>query len=128
MSFRHFPSVGRRFPRALAIALLGFQALLWGGGSIIEARAAAESLARISHVEDLGTSTCPPFHSHLECLICRTLSGGAGGASAPALVPTALGAIDHPVTVVRQVTDGGLCGTVGSRAPPFMQRSGHSTV
>lgn len=128
MSFRHFPSLaGRRFPRALAIALLGFQALLWGGGSIIEARAAAESLARVSHIEDQGTSTCPPFHSHLECQICRTLSGGAGGVSAPAIMP-APGAIEQPVTVVRQVTDRGRGGTVGSRAPPSIRSCGHSTV
>ena len=129
MSFRHFPSPARRcLPRVLAIALLGFQALLWGGGTIIEARAAAESLARVSHIEDQGTSTCPPFHSHLECLICRTLSGGASGVSAPALLPAAVGAIDLPVAVVRHVTDGGLCGTVGSRAPPSSQLYGHSTV
>jgi hypothetical protein len=82
MSFRHFPSRGpasarSRIPRALAVLLLGLQALLWGGGSIIEARAAAESLSRNTHVEDENTSTCPPIHSHLDCLICRTFASGA---------------------------------------------------
>src|SRR6187401_2437270 len=66
MPFRLFPGhssrgvVRRRVPRSLVAVLLGLQGLLWGGGSIIEARAAAESLSRHSHVEDQGTSTCPP--------------------------------------------------------------------
>jgi hypothetical protein len=48
MLFRLFPSQRKRasgrLPRALVVALLGLQFLIWGGGSIIEARAAAESL------------------------------------------------------------------------------------
>src|SRR5512138_314264 len=104
MFIRHFPSraSSRALSRILAMALLGFQALLWGGGSTIEARTAAESLMRVSHVEDQSTTDCPPFHGHLECLICRTLSGGAGGESAPVLLPVALGQADQPAACVTQ--------------------------
>jgi hypothetical protein len=78
-----------RVPRLLATILLGFQALLWGGGSILEARTAAESLTRYSHVEDQASKACPPLHSHVDCLICRTFGGGAVSGAAPALVAVA---------------------------------------
>ena len=107
----------RRLPRALAIALLGFQGLLWGGGSILEARAAAESLTRYSHVEDEGTR-CPPIHSHLDCLICRTLNGGAVGNAATAMIPLA-STITGPTRSAPGTTTGQWrIGALGSRAPP----------
>lgn len=86
---RHSIATGRRLPRLLATMLLGFQALLWGGGSILEARTAAESLTRYSHVEDQGSKACPPLHSHMDCLICRTFGGGAASGTAPSLVAIA---------------------------------------
>ena len=65
MIFRQLPSMPasprKRVPRALALVLLGLQALLWGGGPIAEARTAAESLYRYSHVEDQASTTCPPL-------------------------------------------------------------------
>jgi hypothetical protein len=123
MSFRHFLSRGpasarNRVPRILAVLLLGLQALLWGGGSIVEARAAAESLARYTHVEDEGTSTCPPIHSHLDCLICRTFAAGALTARPRDLLPLASG-VSGPVNTARtgHRTEG-FHGPLGSRAPP----------
>ena len=108
----------RRFPRALVVVLLGLQALLWGGGSIAEAKAAAESLTRYSHVEDQGTTMCPPFHSHLDCLICRTLNGGATGGSAPTMAALAYRHAGIPVSDAEVSRECGLPGTLGSRGPP----------
>lgn len=103
--------------RLVAAVLIALQALLWGGGSIIEARAAAESLTRATHVEDTGNPACPPIHSHLDCLICRTLSSGATAGHATSLV-----GIDREATSLRHqvVTFGTTSGSgpLGSRAPP----------
>ena len=123
MSFRHFPSglPGRarsRFPRSLVVVLLALQALVWGGGSIIEARAAAESFSRYSHVEDQSTTACPPIHSHLDCLICRTLNGGAAGGSAPAIAALASANVGMPGSGTQVAGERGRPGTLGSRAPP----------
>jgi hypothetical protein len=107
-----------RAPRLLAVVLLALQALLWGGGSIIEARAAAESLTRHAHVEDTGTTTCPPIHSHLDCLVCRTLSGGALGGSPPSIRPSRSGIARRPDGIVVAAADCTSCGPLGSRAPP----------
>jgi hypothetical protein len=98
--------------------LLGLQALLWGGGSTVEARAAAESLTRVAHVEDESTTACPPLHSHLDCLICRTLSGGATSGTAHALVPASGGPGARPVSSDSCATDTGRYVPLGSRAPP----------
>lgn len=123
MGFRLFPSrlragVQRRVPRTLAVALFGFQAFLWGGGSIVEAQAAAESLTRYSHVEDQSTTACPPIHSHLDCLICRTLNGGSTSTAAMAIVASeSPGAAKFRVNDVMP-RDRGLHGTLGSRGPP----------
>lgn len=122
MPFRQIPSPStvtarRSLPRALAIVVLGFQALLWGGGSILEAQAVAESLTRYSHVEDEGTK-CPPIHSHLDCLICRTLKGGAAGNSATAIVPVASGIAERPALASGVVAGQWRTGALGSRAPP----------
>jgi hypothetical protein len=107
-----------RVSRVLASVLFGLQVLLWGGGSILEARAAAESLTRRAHVEDTGTTKCPPIHSDVDCLVCRTLSGGAVGASPPS--------INLLHTVADRCPDSSAAigagrkhhGSVGSRAPP----------
>lgn len=108
----------RRVPRALAIVLLGLQAFLWGGGSIAEARMAAESLSRYSHVEDQSTSKCPPIHSHVDCLICRSFSGGASGGSAAAILPPAMREAEGRVPDIVVPVERGLPGTLGSRGPP----------
>ena len=123
MSFRHFPSgpAGRarsRVPRALAAVLLGLQTLLWGGGSIVEARAAAESLSRYSHVEDQNTTACPPIHSHLDCLICRTFAAGAITARARELLPPATRVFSMPAVATVGSRGDGCAGPLGSRAPP----------
>ena len=109
----------RRVPRALAILLLGFQALLWGGGSIVEAHAAAESLTRYSHVEDEGTR-CPPIHSHLDCLICRTFASGAIAARSRDVLPPVIGVSWVPSADVAGTRDDGCFGPLGSRAPPVL--------
>lgn len=123
MSFRHFPStrttrVRRGRPRTLVVVLLALQALLWGGGSILEARAAAESLTRYTHVEDSDTRACPPIHSHLDCVICRTFASGA----LPAKPRDLLTGISHhdglaPAALVR-IAGEARSGQLGSRAPP----------
>lgn len=122
MSLRHFPSrpAARRLraARLFATVLLGFQAFLWGGGSVVEAKAAAESLLRYSHVEDQGTTACPPIHSHLDCLICRTLSGSAPGNPAPTLFADAYLEVTSAVANDIRPADRGLAGTLGSRGPP----------
>lgn len=125
MSFRHFLSgpAGRarsRFPRSLVVVLLALQALVWGGGSIIEARAAAESFGRYSHVEDESTTACPPIHSHLDCVICRTLHGGAAGGSAPAMAMLAYANVGLPVSDTEVAGECGRPGTLGSRGPPLV--------
>jgi hypothetical protein len=123
MSFRHFPSSAQarsrtRIPRALVVVLLALQGLVWGGGSIIEAKAAAESLTRYSHVEDQGTTACPPIHSHLDCLICRTLTGGTQGGSSPAIVASAYLRSASPGSDAVVPAACGLPGMLGSRGPP----------
>jgi len=112
------PRSRRRWPRLSAAVLLGLQALLWGGGSSVEARAAAESLTRVAHVEDESTTACPPIHSHLDCLICRTLSGGATSGTAPALVPASGGPGVRPDSNDSGAADTGRYFPLGSRAPP----------
>jgi hypothetical protein len=104
-------------PRVLASILFALQALLWGGGSILEARTAAESLTRYSHVEDTGNPGCPPLHSHLDCLICRAFSGGALGAQTPSLDVVACDITINEV-VVDQLGSVSLLGPLGPRAPP----------
>ena len=122
MFFRLFPSqrvrASGRLPRALVVALLGLQFLIWGGGSIVEARAAAESLSRYSHVEDQATK-CPPIHSHLDCVICRTLNGGARGGSTPTLVAFASSNAKRPVSLIDAPAARSLFSPLGSRAPPL---------
>jgi hypothetical protein len=105
-------------PRALAVVLLALQAFLWGGGSIAEARSAAEALSRYSHVEDQGNTACPPIHSHLDCLICRTLHGGAAGGASSTLFTRAASGADRPVLEAVVAVQRGLAGTLGSRGPP----------
>ena len=123
MSFRRFPSSKQarsrsRIPRSLVVVLLALQALVWGGGSIIEAKAAAESLTRYSHVEDQGTTACPPIHSHLDCLICRTFSSGAITARSRELVPPAASVFSMPLVATVGSRGDGCAGPMGSRAPP----------
>ena len=125
MSFRHFPSgqsdrARSRVPRSLVVVLLVLQALVWGGGSVIEARAAAESFSRYSHVEDQSTTACPPIHSHLDCLICRTLTGGATGGSAPGMAALASASVGIAVSDAEVIGECGRPGTLGSRAPPLV--------
>jgi hypothetical protein len=124
MSYRHFPSgpTGRarsRVPRSLVVVLLVLQALVWGGGSILEARAAAESFSRYSHVED-QSAKCPPIHSHLDCLICRTLNGGAVGGSSPAIEALAYLHDGTRVSDSEVPVECGRPGTIGSRGPPLV--------
>ena len=124
MAIRLFPSqlrgtLPRRFPRGVVVVLLALQALVWGGGSIVEARAAAESLVRYSHVEDQGTTACPPIHSHLDCIICRTLHGGATGGTVAQLFPQAGLDGEHRLPDLVVARDRGLPGTLGSRGPPL---------
>ena len=123
MLLRHFLSrtqtrVRGRSPRGLAAVLFGLQALVWGGGSTLEAQAAAESLSRYSHVEEQGAK-CPPIHSHVDCIICRTLNGGAGGASAPSLAIIASHDADRPVIIAEMAVEQGRFSPLGSRAPPL---------
>ena len=113
------PSRARRgVPRTVVVVLLALQALLWGGGSIIEARSAAESLSRYTHVEDQTDPACPPIHSHLDCVICRTFASGALTAKARELVPAPRRGTTIDASPVVHLTEDDGSGPVGSRAPP----------
>lgn len=108
----------RGWPRTLVVVLLALQALLWGGGSMLEARSAAESLTRYTHVEDQDAQACPPIHSHLDCVICRTFASGALTARPRDLFPaTSHDDVVAASTVVRLAGEDGR-GSLGSRAPP----------
>ena len=100
------------------MVLLGLQALLWGGGSIVEAKAAAESLSRLTHVEEQGSRACPPLHSHVDCLICRTWHGGASSGQASTAVAAFSVGDDDPSAELVPVANRVFTGTLGSRAPP----------
>lgn len=94
------------------------QGLLWGGGSILEARSAAESLTRLAHIEDSGASTCPPIHSHLDCVVCRTISHGATGGTAPTLFVVRGGGVARPIGALERPPTYLVHGANGPRAPP----------
>jgi hypothetical protein len=123
MSFRHFPSTTtvrarRGWPRTLVVVLLALQALLWGGGSILEARTAAESLTRYTHVEDQDARACPPIHSHLDCVICRTFASGALAVKPRDLLPATNHDAGRISMAVVRITGHDGRGALGSRAPP----------
>lgn len=123
MPIRHFPTTTpsrRGFSRVVVVVLLGLQALLWGGGSIIEARTAADSLERYTHFEDQDSRTCPPIHSHLDCLICRSFAGGALTARTRDLLPIARHVDGAACVSVVRFTQTDRGGPLGSRAPPAM--------
>ena len=105
------------------MVLFALQAFLWGGGSMVEARAAAESLNRHSHVEDQGTTACPPIHSHLDCLVCRTFASGALPVRARDAIPTANRDDCQPRGIAASLTTADEAGALGSRAPPAMTAS-----
>lgn len=123
MPLRQFPSTTtirarRGWLRTLVVVLLALQALLWGGGSILEARSAAESLTRYTHVEDQDARACPPLHSHFDCVICRTFASGALAVKPRDLLPaTGHGDAIASSSVVRRSGEDGR-GPLGSRAPP----------
>ena len=123
MPIRRFPRWSTAHTRVLATILLGFQALLWGGGAIIAARAAAESLTRHSHIEDQGTTACPPIHSHLDCLVCRTMNGAGCAGSAPTLIPVASHDAEYTAPDAVTPASRGLSGPLGSRAPPSVRHT-----
>jgi hypothetical protein len=100
------------------VVLFALQAFLWGGGSIVEARAAAESLTRHSHVEDQGTTACPPIHSHLDCVVCRTFASGALPVRARDAIPRATQEDCRPSSIAGSLTTADEAGPLGSRAPP----------
>jgi hypothetical protein len=123
MALRHFPiatapRARRGLPRTVAVVLLALQALLWGGGSIIEARSAAESLTRYTHVEDQDAQACPPIHSHLDCIICRTFASGALTAKSRDLVPEPRRDGSIVSSPLVRITGSRGSGPLGSRAPP----------
>jgi hypothetical protein len=108
----------QRKPRWLGILLLSLQALLWGGGSILEARPAAESLMRVTHVEQEGSTDCPPIHSHVDCVVCRTFSSGATPGAAVATLMDEERCADRPPVFAAELPDRALPGAPGPRAPP----------
>lgn len=113
-----FSGAHRGLQRGLSVMLLVLQALVWGGGSILEAEAAAASLTQVTHVEDESSTACPPIHSHVDCLVCRTLTGGAASGSAPTVPTVAQCGQSQPVSVVATAADAGVPAYLGSRAPP----------
>jgi hypothetical protein len=123
MALRHFPTTTvtrprRGLARTVVVVLLALQALLWGGGSILEARSAAESLFRYTHIEDQNDPACPPIHSHLDCVICRTFASGALTAKPRELVPVPGRDTSIDTSPVVHITGDCGSGPLGSRAPP----------
>lgn len=108
----------RGWPRTLVVVLLALQALLWGGGSILEARSAAESLTRYTHVEDQDARACPPLHSHFDCVICRTFASGALAVKSRDLLPASSHDAAIASSAVVRITGEDGRGQLGSRAPP----------
>jgi hypothetical protein len=107
-----------RIPRALSIVVFALQLLLWGGGTIIDARVAAESFTRVAHVEDTANTTCPPIHRDVDCLVCRSFSSGATSGVAPAIAILAVDDQFSPTGTVVRHADRRPGSPLGSRAPP----------
>lgn len=106
------------FSHGLAIVLLALQALLWSGGPIIDGKYEASSARTQVHVEELGGTKCAPVHSHLDCLVCRTLSEGAVTSAPQTLLPSneRTGAAFCETSTLETI--GTRSGVLGSRAPP----------
>lgn len=121
MAVRLFPTrqlwAPRRVSRALTVVMLVLQGFLWGAGSIAEAKSAAESLLRYTHIEDQGDPTCPPIHSHLDCVICRTMHG-ANAASPPALLVVFARDAERGLLVSVATAGSAWPGPLWSRGPP----------
>ncbi|MBV6522820.1 MAG: hypothetical protein MNPFHGCM_02970 [Gemmatimonadaceae bacterium] len=101
-----------------AVFLLALQALLWIGGPIVDGRNEAASAGTQTHVEELGGTKCPRAHSHLDCLICRTLAEGVILSASVALLPVGLA---DDVALYRTAvlpTRADIAGVLGPRAPP----------
>lgn len=87
---------------------------------MLEARSAAESLMRYTHVEDLDAQACPPIHSHLDCVICRTFASGALTVKSRDLFPGTSRDDDFAPSAVVRITGADGRGSLGSRAPPAL--------
>jgi hypothetical protein len=104
--------------QAFGVVLLVLQAILWGGGQILEARPAAEALTAVAHVEGSENPSCPPMHRHVDCVVCRAFGSGATGGEAP-LVPVSDGEASctgDADGIARTLTGAG--SGIGARAPP----------
>lgn len=99
--------------------MLALQALLWGGGQILEAKPAAAALMAVAHVEETGSKGCTPLHQHVDCLVCRTFQAGATSGTAPDLPLLDEGLPSRPGTTLTVGLARAPAGGVGSRAPPF---------
>jgi hypothetical protein len=105
--------------RVLAVVLLALQAMLWIGGPLVDGANEASSARTQTHVEELGGTKCPRVHSHLDCLICRTLGEGVVTSTPQTLLPsseknTGVGFCETSSSLAFRAR----FGAIGSRAPP----------
>lgn len=107
-----------RWSRAIAVVLLALQAMVWIGGPIIDGSHEASSARTQTHVEELGGTKCPKVHSHLACLICRTLGEGVVTSAPENLLPSAESAGVAPCETETLLDSRVRFGALGSRAPP----------
>lgn len=112
------PTLRGRLSRVFAVLLLALQAMLWIGAPIVDGSNEASSARTQAHVEELGGTTCPRVHSHLDCLICRTLGAGVVTSTSGALLTgtESSGVAFCETSTLR--THAVRAGALGSRAPP----------
>jgi hypothetical protein len=113
--------------RAVTSVVFGLQALLWGGGPILEARPAAAALSVVTHIESEGTTSCTSIHSHIDCLVCRTLTTGSTSGQAPELPIVAAACPGAPDQTIAGPVTAGTHRPLGSRAPPAVVPPGQLT-
>ena len=107
-----------KFSRAAAVVLLALQAMLWIGGPIVDGKLEASSGRTTAHVEELGGTKCPRVHSHIDCLICRTLVEGVVISAPGTILPsTKTEGVAFLETAARLAFVASV-GSLGSRAPP----------
>lgn len=88
-----------RLARTASWVLLILQLLVAGVVPVLDARAEAESLGAVAHVEALGAADCPQVHHQADCQLCRVLRPMAT-AVAPVGPPPCEQTRDVPATAV----------------------------
>ncbi|HUH11910.1 MAG TPA: hypothetical protein VMK65_02325 [Longimicrobiales bacterium] len=114
-------TVRHRRPRRLTTALfLLLHLLVAGGVGLAEARADGGTGEAAPHLTAVGGDECPPYHSHLDCQLCRTLRLSAAPAGLSGTLPLPLDAPRALIAAARQAGPAAApLASVRSRAPPL---------